>query len=67
MADEDNNSEEFDEVYDDEGREDLQKNDEISPEEEAFMAGYEESTEEKEEVEDDGYEESFESGKKKKK
>lgn len=38
----------FDEVYDDEAREDLVENDEISPEEEGFMSGYE-KTEEKEE------------------
>jgi len=38
---------EFDKVYDDTGREDLVENDEISPEEEGFMAGYEEQKERK--------------------
>ncbi|MBW2991385.1 hypothetical protein KY348_06825 [Candidatus Woesearchaeota archaeon] len=39
-------------VYDDQGRESLMKNDEISPEEEAFMAGYDREEEKKEETED---------------
>lgn len=38
---------EFEEVYDDESREELVDNDQISPEEEAFMAGYEEIKEKK--------------------
>ncbi len=53
--------EDFEEVYDDEGREDLLGDDEISPEEEAFMAGYEKDAEESEE-EDKKYEEAFEEG-----
>ncbi len=60
-------NEEFDEVYSDSGREDLLKNDEIDPQEEAFMAGYESSPEEKEEVDDEDYEKAFEEGKRKKK
>ncbi len=49
-------------IYDGEGRETLTDNDEISPEEEAFMKGYDED-EEKEEKErkgDKAYEEAFE-------
>ena len=38
----------FDSVYNEESREDLTENDEISPEEEAFMAGYDEEEKEKE-------------------
>ena len=34
-------------VYDDESREDLVENDEISPEEEGFMQGYEDAAEDK--------------------
>lgn len=53
--------EDFVEVYDDSGREDLQKNDEISPQEEAFMKGYDESAEEEDdESEDKEYEKAFE-------
>ncbi|MBN1646251.1 hypothetical protein JW868_04395 [Candidatus Woesearchaeota archaeon] len=36
----------FDTVYDDDGREEMATNDEISPEEEAFMKGYDEAEEE---------------------
>jgi outer membrane biosynthesis protein TonB len=39
-------------VYGDEGREDLMGNDEISPEEEAFMSGYDTEEEKKENPED---------------
>ena len=46
-------------VYGDSARENLMKDDEISPEEEAFMQGYEES-EEEDQDEDDDYEKSFE-------
>jgi hypothetical protein len=58
MADEEENIEE---VYDDNAREDLVDNDEISPEEEAFMAGYEERKEkQKADLEgDEAYEKSF--------
>ena len=38
-------TDELDEVYDGEGREDLVSNDEISPEEEAFMQGYDDAGE----------------------
>jgi hypothetical protein len=52
---------EFEEVYDDEAREDLVENDEISAEEEGFMSGYEERKEKTKEdyVGDDAYEKSF--------
>lgn len=52
----------IEEVYDDEAREDLVENDEISPEEEAFMAGYEERKEKiKGSTEgDEAYEQAFE-------
>ena len=54
------------EVYDDESREDMVQNDEISPEEEAFMAGYEEaSSEEKPQKGEKAYEEAFNENKKK--
>ena len=58
MADEEENIEE---VYDDNAREDLVDNDEISPEEEAFMAGYEDRHEKaKGDLEgDEAYEKSF--------
>ncbi|MFC1648930.1 hypothetical protein ACFL1B_05725 [Nanoarchaeota archaeon] len=52
------------EVYDDEGREDLLKDDEISPEEQAFMAGYESAGEEKEESDDEDYEKAYDAAKK---
>jgi len=53
---------EFEEVYDDESREDLVDNDQISPEEEAFMAGYEQIREKlKNRFEgDEAYEKAFE-------
>ena len=41
MAKENNGVDEFESVYNNEGREELVEDDEISPEEEAFMAGYE--------------------------
>jgi hypothetical protein len=52
---------EFEEVYDDEAREDLVENDEISAEEEGFMSGYEERKEKTKEdtTGDDVYEKSF--------
>ena len=37
---EEGRSDEFDDVYDEEDLDDLEENDEISPEEEAFMKGY---------------------------
>lgn len=60
---------EFDEVYDDSAREDLVENDEISPEEEGFMAGYEEQKERKQkDLEgDDAYDKAFETSKPKSK
>ena len=53
---------EFEEVYDDESREELVDNDQISPEEEAFMAGYEDVKEKKKLVYegDEAYEKAFE-------
>ena len=59
----------FDEVYDDEAREDLVENDEISPEEEGFMAGYEERKEKaRKDLEgDEAYESAFEDAPKSKK
>jgi len=59
----------LEEVYDDETREDLVENDEISPEEEGFMAGYEEHKEKaKKELEgDEAYEKAFDSTEKPKK
>lgn len=59
----------FDEVYDDTGREDLVENDEISPEEEGFMAGYEQQKESKvKDLEgDEAYDRAFDSGRKPKK
>ena len=57
---------EFEEVYDDDAREDLVDNDEISPEEEGFMSGYEERKEKtKDEFEgDEAYEKAFEKSEK---
>ena len=48
-------------VYNREGREDMTDNDEISPEEEAFMSGYdqEEKEKEKENKGDKAYENAF--------
>ena len=40
---------EEDSVYNEEGREELVESDEVSPEEEAFMKGYEEADEEEKE------------------
>jgi len=40
-------------VYGDEAREDLMDDDEISPEEEGFMKGYEEEDQDKEEDDED--------------
>ena len=62
MPDEQQDEDQFESVYSEETREDLTENDEISPEEEAFMAGYDEE-EEKKEGEgkgDKAYEEAFE-------
>ncbi len=52
----------FEEVYDDESREDLVDNDQISPEEEAFMAGYDDIKEKKKPIfeGDEAYERAFE-------
>jgi hypothetical protein len=52
----------FDEVYDDDATEDLVENDEISPEEEAFMKGYNEQKEDKKGSSsgDEAYERAFE-------
>ena len=51
--------EEKDTIYDDEGREEMIDDDELSPEEEGFMRGYEEADEEAKEEskeEDEGEE-----------
>ncbi|MFC1768531.1 hypothetical protein ACFLZX_02085 [Nanoarchaeota archaeon] len=49
MVDEDYSDKEKDDgtVYDDEGREEMVADDELSPEEAAFMKGYEDAEEEK--------------------
>ena len=65
MSDEYNKEEDEDSfvsVYDGDGREALTDNDEISPEEEAFMAGYDEEKKEKEKEGkgDKAYDEAFE-------
>ena len=61
MAQEDNAGEDFESVYDDGGREELVEDDEISPEEEAFMAGYDESgDEDNEDDSDEAYDKAFE-------
>ncbi len=53
-------SDEFESVYSGDGREGLVEDDEISPEEEAFMAGYDSEDEKKKEDEDDDdYEKAF--------
>lgn len=46
-------------VYGDNAREDLADNDEISPEEEAFMAGYEKAEDSDDELANDKYEKAF--------
>ena len=54
MVNEDGNMDEGEEnVYNDEAREDLVDNDELSPEEEAFMKGYDEANESNEDEESD--------------
>lgn len=62
MDDEREERDDFEEVYDDESREDLVDNDQISPEEEAFMAGYDEIKEKKNKIfeGDEAYERAFE-------
>ena len=59
MVDDEQN---FEEVYDDEAAEDLVENDEISPEEEAFMKGYNEQKDESKDSSegDEAYEKAFE-------
>lgn len=68
MARDDEISDEFESVYNDEGRQELVDDDEISPEEEAFMAGYDSSEEEKskEDDSDEVYERAFDSADSKK-
>ena len=46
-------------VYGDDARESMMSDDEISPEEEAFMKGYDEAEESDEDVDDSDYEEAF--------
>jgi|TARA_B100001964_G_C14161308_1_gene566849 hypothetical protein len=54
MADEEYVEEkEGESVYDTEGRKDLVEDDEMSPEEEGFMKGYEDADEDKDKKEDD--------------
>lgn len=62
MEDEREERDDFEEVYDDDAREDLVDNDQISPEEEAFMAGYDEIKEKKKQIYegDEAYEKAFE-------
>lgn len=60
MAD-DMNEEHENDVYG-EAREDLAENDEISPEEEAFMEGYDSNEDFEEKTENDKYEKAFEDG-----
>jgi hypothetical protein len=62
MADDDfHESEEKEaDVYGDNAREDLAENDEISPEEEAFMEGYDKNEDFDEKTENDKYEKAFE-------
>lgn len=68
MADDEVPGNEFESVYNDEGRQELVKDDEISPEEEAFMKGYDAEPEEKKEEEnDDEYDKAFEDAGSKKK
>ncbi|MFH1770352.1 MAG: hypothetical protein ABH828_02230 [archaeon] len=68
MAQDEDPGNEFESVYNDEGREELVKDDEISPEEEAFMAGYDAEPEEKNDDDDDEeYEKAFEETDSKKK
>jgi hypothetical protein len=58
MADEDSNEEKAeDSVYNEEGREELVEGGEISPEEAAFMKGYEEADEEEDKEDKDENEE----------
>lgn len=47
-------------VYGADAREELGENDEISPEEEAFMEGYDSDEEEEDEFADEEYEQAFE-------
>jgi hypothetical protein len=62
MEDDRDEKNEFEEVYDDESREDLVDNDQISPEEEAFMSGYDDIREKKKIIYegDEAYERAFE-------
>ncbi len=61
MTDPHEEEDQFESVYDGEGREALTDNDEISPEEEAFMQGYDQDPEkeDKEKKGDKAYEEAF--------
>lgn len=53
MNDMDNEAEGEETIYDEENREELVEDGEISPEEAAFMRGYEEADEEEKEEEDE--------------
>ncbi len=67
MANQDEYDDQFESVYNDGGREELIEDDEISPEEEAFMAGYDADEEAKKDDEgDDPYEKAFEEAETKK-
>lgn len=60
MAKDDEFNDSFESVYNDDGREELIEDDEISPQEEAFMAGYdEEEVKKKDENVEDPYEKAF--------
>jgi len=50
MPEDNEEIEEKETIYDEEGREEMMDDDELSPEEEGFMKGYEEADEEKEEA-----------------
>ncbi len=52
MPEDNEEIEEKETIYDEEGREEMMDDDELSPEEEGFMKGYEEADEEKEEKEE---------------
>ena len=59
MAEEFTDTEQQEDVYGDNAREDLAENDEITPEEEAFMEGYDSGEELDEKTENETYEAAF--------
>jgi len=62
MGEEEFHEQKEEDVYSNEAREDLEDNDEISPEEGAFMEGYDSGEELNEEKDNDKYENAFEEG-----